>query len=719
MSEVLDSLHPKLRDLPGSTIVGRYRVDAILGVGGMGAVFRGRHLGLERDVAIKVLHPELTRDPEISKRFDREAHSASRLDHPNCLRVTDVGSSDDGVKFMVMDLLDGNELADRLGKPLTPERAVLQVLQILRGLEHAHENGVIHRDIKPENIFATRDHEGREVLKLVDFGIAKLVGGSGDDRMTKAGLIFGTPAYMSPEQAMGMEADARADLYSVGVILYEMLVGEPPFANDDPVKLVRMQVSKDPPPLPDTLAPALVAVTMKLLAKDRDERYQSATESREALELVLPAVASSEIISGATILGSSTSGPILINRTASGPVPLAAETSDSNSVPYLRPHETSAGFTPSALPTLPPQGTTLRGKRSNKRPMIIGGVIVAVAGIWVLSSGGDETEGKSDDPVSAAQQAAPAADSSPAVAGGEGASAAAAVDGYDDPRLAEVDRLIFASNLDDAQTLLQPMLDDDPDSAILAWRQGRILAKRKRRKHHSRALASYGDALDAEPALLEDQDFYAELLALLSNNNLRGEALDFALRKMGPRGHKFLLELVNNEKSPMGYSDRRRALQELSTVEDNGALVNWKLHRALDLLQATKALAPCKAYRSALYEISEAPDYWYLNRVQRASVPKAKVGPELTDEELADAEQCEDIDAYRTEVIELLEALAPEEDSDGEIIIDDEDEDEGAAGGGGGSDKNGGSSAKPKKSGGSKRSAECNRPFGFLKKKCQ
>ncbi|MEM7157682.1 MAG: serine/threonine-protein kinase [Myxococcota bacterium] len=717
MSEVLDSLHPKLRDLPGSTIVGRYRVDSILGVGGMGAVFRGRHLGLERDVAIKVLHPELTRDPEISKRFDREAHSASRLDHPNCLRVTDVGSSDDGVKFMVMDLLDGEELADRLGKPLTPERAVLLVLQVLRGLEHAHENGVIHRDIKPENIFATRDHEGREVLKLVDFGIAKLLGGSADDRMTKAGLIFGTPAYMSPEQAMGMEADARADLYSVGVILYEMLVGQPPFANEDPVKLVRMQVSKDPPPLPDTLAPALVAVTMKLLAKDRDERFQNATESREALELVLPAVASAEVISGATILGSSTSGPILINRTNSGPLPLAADTSDS-SVPYLRPPESSTTFSPSALPTLPPQGTTLRGKRSNKRPMIIAGVIVAVAGIWVLSSGGDETEGKGDDPVSTAQKENPA-DSSPAVAGGEGATPAGADHGYDDdPRLAEVDGLTFRNRLDDAQTLLQPMLDEDPDSAVLAWRQGRILAKRKRRKHHSRALASYGDALDANPALLEDHDFYAELLALLSNTNLRSEALDFALRKMGQRGHKFLLELVNDEKNPMGYSDRRRALQELSTVEDNGALVNWRLHRALDLLQATKALAPCKAYRSALDEIAESPDYWYLTRVQRASLPKAKVGPELTDEELADAEQCEGIEEYRDEVMELLAALDPEGDSDGDlVIIDDEDEEESSDNGGGG-----GSSAKPKKksgSGRSKRPAECNRPFGFMKKQCQ
>lgn len=700
MSDVVDNLHPTLRDLPGTTVVDRYRVDAVLGIGGMGAVFSGRHLGLERDVAIKILHPELTRDPEISKRFDREAHSASRLDHPNCLRVTDVGSTDDGLKFMVMDLLAGSELADSLGDPIAPDRAALLMIQVLRGLEHAHENGVIHRDIKPENVFVTRDHDGREVLKLVDFGIAKLVGGGAADRMTKAGLIFGTPAYMSPEQAMGMEADARADIYSVGIILYEMLRGAPPFASEDPVKLVRMQVSKEPPPLPESIAAPLVAVVTKLLEKDRDARYQSATEARLALEAVLPSIASTDVHSGATLHGSSVTGPILINTAVSGPIGVAA--SGTSDVAMLRTREPS-GHGGVSLPTLPPQPNALH-KRSNRKPLVIGGIaLAALAGVWV-ASGGDESE-------------APDAETKVTISGepaGAGAAVAAEGDGAPGPdadRLADVDRLILANKVDDAQKLLQPLLDDYPDNALLAWRQGQIFVKSRKRKNRAKALASYGDAVDADPALLENHEFYAELHALLSDSKLRQEALDFALRKMGSFGHKFLLELVNDERDPMGYSDRRRALTELSTVEDNGNLVNWQLHRALDLLQATEALRPCTAYGDALESIADDPDFWYLPRVERADIPSAKTGDGLTEDELADAEHCEGLSERRDEVVALLRPLGPEpEDSDGEVVIDDDDEDEDASD----------ADAAPKKSGSKrKRPAGCNRPFGFLKKQCQ
>lgn len=708
MSEGLESLHPKLRDLPGTTVVDRYRVDSVLGVGGMGVVFRGRHLGLERDVAIKILHPDLTRDPEISKRFDREAHSASRLDHPNCMRVTDVGSTDDGLKFMIMDLLEGSELADSLGEPLAAERSVLMMLQVLRGLEHAHENGVIHRDIKPENIFVTRNHEGREVLKLVDFGIAKLVGGGADDRMTKAGLIFGTPAYMSPEQAMGVEADARADLYSVGIILYEMISGEAPFASDDPVKLVRMQVSKPPPPLPNTVAPALCAAIGTLLAKDREERFQSATEARLALEQVLPAIVSSEVQSGVTMHGSSVSGPIMVNSAISGPIAMATGSSGALS----RPRELSA-LSPAALPTLPPQPGALQSSApSRRRPLIIGGVAVAtIAAIWAVSSGGDEAVPEAETTVTVS------ADKPLPSSSEVGAAVLPGVLGPDADRLAEVDRLISSNKLGEAQTKLQPLRDEFPDSAILAWRQGQIFVKGKKKRNRTKALAAYGDALDADPRLLENNEFYAELHGLLIDPKLRQESLDFALRKMGSLGHKFLLELVNDDRDPMGYSDRRRALEELSNNESNEALVNWQLHRALDLLQATQALSPCTAYEQALDAISDEPDIWFLARVERANVPTAKTGDKLTDEEIADSEHCERLDARRAEVIAELQALAPSEDSDGEEIVIDDDDDGGDAADGGkesGGSASSGSSTKKKK-----RPAGCNRPFGFLKKQCQ
>jgi serine/threonine protein kinase len=764
MSEVLDSLHPTLRELPGKTIVGRYRVDEALGVGGMGAVFRGRHLGLKRDVAIKVLHPDLTRDPEISKRFDREAHSASRLDHPNCLRVTDVGSTEDGVKFMVMDLLSGTELADRLGEPMAPDRAVLMVLQILRGLEHAHDNGVIHRDVKPENIFITRDHENREVLKLVDFGIAKLAGGGGgnDTRMTKAGLIFGTPAYMSPEQAMGVEADARADLYSVGVILYEMLSGSPPFESDDPVKLVRMQVSRDPPPLPDSVPPMLAAVVMKLLAKDRDDRFQTATEAREVLELILPSFYTGDVVTGATPHGARTSGPVMMmmsaggsgaiqmiggqpatgpipmimGQPATGPIPMimlhpstgpfplfpasqssvsqpivVASVSNPSSVSMPMPSEQGSGmFSPAALPTLPPGSTVLQPRAPNRR-LVYGGVaaVVLVLGIWAVAGGDDDVRegsgsggaavvaGHDDEEEEAGAEA-------PAEGADDGGNELLMEDGPDEARLAEIDRMIFADKLGEAQQLLQPLLDEYPANSMLAWRQGRIFAKSKKPGAKTKALAAYRDAVDTDPLLLDDHDFYAELHALLVNPKLRTEALNFALRKMGHNGHKFLLELVNDERNPLSYNDRRRALQELATIEENAPLINLQLHRALDLLQATQAMTPCTAYRDALDSIMASPDWWYHQRVERAPMPVPKTGKNLSAEDKADAAQCEGIDVRRAEVLAELAKLAPVEDTTGgdeEIVLDD-DSAEGAAADGAPAD--GASQAPAKKSSGSKSS---------------
>jgi serine/threonine protein kinase len=742
MSEVLDSLHPTLRELAGTTIVDRYRVDEALGVGGMGAVFRGRHLGLKRDVAIKVLHPDLTRDPEISKRFDREAHSASRLDHPNCLRVTDVGTTEDGVKFMVTDLLSGGELADRLGQPIAPDRAVLMALQILRGLEHAHDNGVVHRDVKPENIFITRDHDGREVLKLVDFGIAKLAGGGGgnDTRMTKAGLIFGTPAYMSPEQAMGLDSDARADLYAVGVILYEMLTGAPPFESDDPVKLVRMQVSRDPPPLPETVPPMLAAVVMKLLAKDRDDRFQTATEVREYLELILPSFYTGDMVAGATLHGGRATGPLMMSHPGTGPIPLGhpgtgpipmigghpatgpipmigghpatgpipmiggypatgpfpmlppsgssvsapitvpSSVSQPISVSMPMPPELGSGmFSPAALPTLPP-GSAVLQPRSRSRMLVYGGAAAVALGlvIWAAAStGGDDAggEGSGGGVAAVLGQGGEQARDDGAAEGNDAGDDMLVEDGPDEVRLAEIDRMIFADKLGEAQALLQPLLDEYPKNAMLAWRQGRIHAKSKKTGAKTNALAAYGDAVDADASLLDDHDFYAELHALLINPKLRTQALNFALRKMGRAGHKFLLELVNDQRNPLSYNDRRRALQELATVDENAPLIDLQLHRALDLLQATQAIAPCTAYRDALDSIAASPDHWYHQRVERAPLPSPKSGKNLTTEEMADTAQCEGIDLRRAEVLAELAKLAPVEDTTGgdeEIVLDDE-----------------------------------------------
>jgi serine/threonine protein kinase len=668
MSDSIPHLHPNLHELVGRTIAERYRVDSLLGVGGMGAVFRAHHLGLRRDVAIKVLHPDLSRDTEVSARFDREAHSSSRLDHPNCLQVTDYGSTDEGMKFMVMQLLEGGELTALLGRPLPPARAVELSVQILRGLEHAHKKGVVHRDIKPENVFITRDHEGEEILKLVDFGIAKIVDGPADvaDRhMTKAGLVFGTPAYMSPEQAAGVEADERADIYSVGIILYQMLSGRLPFDHRDPVSLVRMQVSQDPPPLPANVPPVLAAAVEKMLAKSRDERFASAENAAETLEQIGPMLESGVIdrVELPQIVAAAT-GPILTNM-------------------QTHLHQVA---------------------RSRRGAAIAGGLVVLLVAWIAWPSSKDATPASESESSTAAVEDA----SDPDLAA---QLLAAATPSPGDEVLAEIDRLLLANKLDEAENVLKPLRDAYPKDAALSWRQGRLLSKRRRKE--PQALAAYGAAIDAEPSLLEDKDFYSEIYELLRKPRLRDEALEIALHKMGEHGHKYLLELVNEEKKPLGYHDRQRALEELGKSDDSAALVNQPLNRALDLLQAKQALTPCAAYSSALRAIAAEPEPYYEPRVKGAPVPDASdvTSGDPNADDADDAATCEGLVEARDEVLVMLAALRGEAiEEEIEIELDSGPEASKPA-------------AKKKKAPTSKskpKPSECDKPLaGLLNKKCR
>jgi eukaryotic-like serine/threonine-protein kinase len=270
--------------LRGQVLGGRYRLDERLGEGGMGAMYRGHDLVLDRPVAIKLLGPELVDDEVTAQRFDREAHALSMLDHPNCVQVFDAGTTTRGGKYIVMQLLAGHELRELLtAVPMPPARAVALALQILRGLDHAHRRGLVHRDLKPENVFVVQDDDGHELLKLVDFGIVKLLS-AGEAKLTRAGQVFGTPRYMSPEQVSGGKIDARADLYTLGVVMFEMLAGAPPFDADSAGMLMRMHVIADPPPLPESVPEEVRAVVARLLEKSPDDRFASARAVIDALE---------------------------------------------------------------------------------------------------------------------------------------------------------------------------------------------------------------------------------------------------------------------------------------------------------------------------------------------------------------------------------------------------------------------------------------------------
>jgi serine/threonine-protein kinase len=281
------------RDPLADTIIGeRYRVLGRIGEGGMGTVFRVEHMHMKKVLALKLLRPEFSSVQDATRRFEREAQSASRLNHPNIIAVTDFGQGANGEMFLVMEFVAGEPLVEVLAREgrLEPVRACRITGQILGALEHAHAEGVIHRDLKPANVMLVADSQGRETVKILDFGIAKMTQAqSNDEPLTRGLMIFGTPAYMSPEQAAGQEVDLRADLYSCGIMLFEMLVGRKPFQNDDLVKLLSLQITQPPPRFADVAAdlrvpPAIESAVMRVLEKDRDRRFASAAEFRKALE---------------------------------------------------------------------------------------------------------------------------------------------------------------------------------------------------------------------------------------------------------------------------------------------------------------------------------------------------------------------------------------------------------------------------------------------------
>ena len=281
-------------DLVGRVFDGKYEVESLLGRGGMGAVWRARHLVMQHPVALKVMHHDVGAGLNAVKRFYNEARACCRLRHPNTIRVTDFGATDDGFLYMAMELLEGGDLAALLRHgPLAPRRALRILAQVCKSLDEAHEAGMVHRDLKPSNLFLTEIHGEDDFVKVIDFGIAKAIGaaaGAGQS-LTQTGLVVGTPRYLSPEQIRDATVDRRADLYAVGVLLYELLTGGIPFDATSTSALLLAHATQPPKPLPDTLSgvptpPALRALVTRLLDKEPAGRPATAADvSRDLLTI--------------------------------------------------------------------------------------------------------------------------------------------------------------------------------------------------------------------------------------------------------------------------------------------------------------------------------------------------------------------------------------------------------------------------------------------------
>ena len=364
----------------GDVIDGRYRLLSMLGQGGMGQVFQAEHVGIKREVAIKLLHRELRDHEGIQERVMREAFATGRLDHPNCVSITDSGMLEGGGgTYLVMELLKGESLGDALDirETLSVVESLSIARDILKGLQHAHSAGVVHRDLKPDNVFLVTPLEGEPasypMAKILDFGIAKLLGeakeeaGGGD--LTEAGMAIGSPTYMSPEQATGGAIDGRTDLYTLSLILYEMIGGEPPFYEpDDKVRALQRRLKEKAPPVVSPSGEAVPEALQALLqdglaktAKDRVPDAETYLARIDAIWAALPGVAAS----AAVVLAPSpelSSGAIpapgsyhqASHQAASGPfaAPAAAQFHAPTQAPYTETMQSRVAQPTSLSPAL-------------------------------------------------------------------------------------------------------------------------------------------------------------------------------------------------------------------------------------------------------------------------------------------------------------------------------------------------------------------------------
>ncbi len=277
------------RLLQGQVVAERFRIEGIIGEGGMGTIYRARHVKLPRTFALKLLKPELAQDADFVARFMREAVAASQVIHPNVVNVTDFGQLPDGSYYIAMEYLEGeglDRLLDREG-PMGLGRALDILIQLADALGYCHDREIVHRDLKTDNIILCTIHGRRDVVKLVDFGIARMLGPDlAQWRITQGGVIFGTPEYLSPERALDAEVDGRSDIYSLGVIAFELVTGEPPFSGKY-TQILKAHISEAPPPpsarASQPLPQAFDALVLRCMAKTPQARYQTCEELLGAL----------------------------------------------------------------------------------------------------------------------------------------------------------------------------------------------------------------------------------------------------------------------------------------------------------------------------------------------------------------------------------------------------------------------------------------------------
>ena len=512
------------RDLAGQILDGRYRVVEPVGKGAMGSVYRGEHLKLGRVVAIKVINEHVPSGMSSRARFEREAKAMAKLEHPNCASVLDVGLYED-MPYVVMDFVSGEALTELVKSgPIPVERAVEIMRQVLSGLGHAHEHGIVHRDIKPANIVLSQKAGLGDHVKILDFGLAKF---NEETSNLTSGVVVGTPYYMAPEQILGRPIDHRVDLYACGVTLFELVTGTRPFrsASNEPTQVCMMHLNVEPPRLADLMPGrafgALEDVVARALAKSPAQRFASAAEFRTALADAID------------------SRPRIITPPIGTPSPSSATAAFAPEVPASPAPEPSTAGAPS-------HGRP--GARPRRRlALVVGGLVLAAASIAIVvaTRGGSEAPA----PARAAQPEAPV-DATPP-------PEPMVADAVAELR-ARADELASSGRRDAAIELLVKARKTYPDDARLPYHAGLLYLDRM---WWADGLKQLRAAIGLEPSLRSDPRLVkAVVRGFNTTARYDGTLARFLRDDIGPEAKPYLEEVARAHANPL---IRKRALAEL------------------------------------------------------------------------------------------------------------------------------------------------------------
>ncbi len=489
----------------GTLVQGRYRILERLGTGGMGVVYRGERIELGRAVAIKFLHGWVAEDPNTQKRFRIEAQAMSQLSHPCCVSIIDFGV-EGGAPFMVMDFVTGRTLRSRVheGGPLPVKQALSLMRQVLAGLSHAHSKGIVHRDIKPDNIILTEATGLGDQVRILDFGLARLRDSA--PGLTQ-GMPVGTPSYMAPEQIRGEEVDARTDIYSAGVLLFELLTGQKPF-NSERAAAVMLQHQEAPPPSLASVIPGaafsleLEGLVAKALAKRPEDRFQSAADFASALESLPEA--------------SATPAPSPVLAPAAPRLPEAAG------------------------PSVPPSSgaRVWSGKGALMGAGVAGLLVLGAGAVLLWPEAPAESPAASTPPVAVKSPAAEKPPPAPSQKEEAGLTPRS-VPPEPLPGIEEIERWVREGRRDQSLRALAKLRKQHPTSAYAPYLEGQVNFDNLRWVD---GLASYGAAIRNNPAYRSDPTLIRNVIRCLVSDRFHSQCAEFLVREVGAPAATYLEE---------------------------------------------------------------------------------------------------------------------------------------------------------------------------------